>query len=224
MLPISCSSFSSSLFPVILRRFSLSAPLIYQSVTSLNGTLHFVVILRHYISSALLFHFHLLAPCPSLLVYFLPWFFLSSIPHTCVPFVSRPALRSLPQSGTGQRILSHTIVFVLYSFIFYIFQFLSFSFSHFAHIDDFPYLPPLHLLVIFSPGRSYFKVAMMSTFLPFATNLLAVTTLLRSYSRPNILYEHLISDSGYLLGLLTIEDGTDKLSRNVGKELTLLAT
>jgi hypothetical protein len=132
-------------------------------VTSFPGTLHLVVVLRHYTTPVLLFHFHLSVRCSSLLVSFLLRFFLSSIPHTCIPFVSSPAICSLPQSSTGLRIFSLPIISVLYRIINYVFQFLYFSFSHFAHIDDFVYLPLLHPLVIFSPGKTYFKVTLMST-------------------------------------------------------------
>ena len=54
--------------------------------------------------------------------------------------------------------------------------------------------------------------------------LLLAITLLKSYDRPDLsLYTPRAKVTGLLLGFLTLEDGTDKFSRNVGKELPLLA-
>jgi hypothetical protein len=61
--------------------------------------------------------------------------------------------------------------------------------------------------------------------LPPASTLLAGITLLIIYHRQHVPYINCVLDlPSFFFGFLTIEDGTDSLFRNVGKELPLLAT
>jgi len=83
--------------------------------------------------------------------------------------------------------------------------------------------PPLHLVVI-SVYRTVLHHSSSGDYTspPF---LLAGTTLLGTYPRADpSLYKLRTKFKGFHLGFLVLEGGTDSLYRNVGKELSLLAT
>ena len=77
-----------------------------------------------------------------------------------------------------------------------------------------------------SSGNSLptFRDNLSVPFPPPSSTLSSGTTLLRTYHRPHSsLYNPPTRVTGFLLGYLISEEGTDRLSRNVGKELLLLA-
>jgi len=136
----------------------------------------------------------------------------------------------LPWSSVGLRI-SRLLYFnfrFIYLLIMY-YTFFPFAFSHFYHVDV------LACLFITTVRISSLTECLSSklyyhspTHTPspqlIASTLLAGKTLLRTFHRPNFsLHKHRIGTAGFLFGLLNLEAGTDRLSRNVGKKLPLLA-
>jgi len=106
----------------------------------------------------------------------------------------------------------------IFVFINYLFYF-PFSFSHFIHIH-----------IFLSRSRNFFLQSSTDEYTsPFllssASTLLTGITLLRTYHRQHVPYVNCVPDlPTFIFGFLTIEDGTDRLFRNAGKELPLLAT
>jgi len=123
-----------------------------------------------------------------------------------------PALGSLPRSSTNLDIppVLH-FWFCIYLSI-TCFTFFPFSFSHFAHIDGFLCLPSSNCskssLPERLPSKQHWWLHIPSLLSP-ASHLLAGTTLLSTTTH---------TFSGFIFSLL--EEGTDSLSRNVGKELS----
>lgn len=127
-------------------------------------------------------------------------------------------------SSTGLQISPLLLFCFIYLFITYS-TFFPFSFPHFAHVDVF-----VCLLTI--PDRISSLMACVSSscadyHIPPPSKLLASTqagiTLLRTYHNPNSpLYKLCSGKVGFLFGLLTLADGTDRLSPDVSKKLSLL--
>jgi hypothetical protein len=148
----------------------------------------------------------------------------SSIVFWCLPALH---LVLLPWSSVGLRlspILYFTFRFICLLIMYY--TFFPFYFSHFAHVNILVclFITPLRISSLTECLSSKLHYHGPNPPPHFPTTLLAGTTLLRTFHRPHFsLYKHRIGTAGFLFGFLKLEAGTDRLSRNVGKKLPLLA-
>ena len=139
----------------------------------------------------------------------------SCVSVSCGDFLlTRNSMTAHCRNDTELRLFPSRLVFLL--LINYLFYF-PFSFSHFVHISIF--LSRSQNLLLQSSTDEYTSPSLLQP----ASTLLAGITLLRTYHRPHVPYINCIPDLPSFFGFLTLEDGTDRLFRNVAKELPLLA-
>jgi hypothetical protein len=114
------------------------------------------------------------------------------------------------------------VLFWFYLFINHILHFLFFFFLSLGHVVVLLGLattPVRNLSLMEHLSSKLHSIPRSPPSLPtLASTLLAGTTLLRTYNCPHsALYELCIGTAGFLFGFLTIEEGTDRLSRSFRK-------
>jgi len=135
---------------------------------------------------------------------------------------AKPLIRSNDNLNPRKVLSAVLFLFRIYSLLYVsLFSF----FCHFAHVRWFPLsLCPVPIRNLPLPGRSCIKVALIDhtshSLLPPSSTQLAGTTLLRFFTAYTLFYINPVLKLLFFWGgevFLTLEDGTDKLSWNVGK-------